>query len=836
METQTIINGQLVSQPKFDILLQIIKEQRDFALISPCPTEILLNACQYFADDLKNNPSWLNNISIIHGLTSIESTSLRKELSLFCQREYLSAKLLREFKTISPFTIRRPNLKENIFEGWQALGSVLHITPGNAVSLPFMATVEGLLAGNFNILRPSHKDEGLSAALLHHLISFDPSGTLAKYIVVLTASQDQLPALMTLVDGVSAWGGDTSLNAIRAQLPAGCRFIEWGHKLSFAYLDPSKIQDNTLFDAIAADVCQFDQQACSSPQLVLVNTSDWEKLVEVASTMAQAMTRTSNKYPTLQPSPQETAEITTQVHLANLESALGAQKVKLWEDPNGAWRIILTDKPGIQASPLFRTLIISSAPAEQLVPLLQPFRRWLQTCALITIPENYPYLAQKLIAAGLTRITAPGAMHEEYPGEPHDGVYALPRLTRRIAINPQKVWPNNKASLNTPPFHPNEAWKKLPVMKKYDFISRGHQQTHAELFFQSGGTSGIPKLATFSYADYHLQMQTAADGLLAAGLDPNKDRVMNLLYAGNLYGGFHGLSTILDKLGVCHLPMGGPSLQDIPFVARTLVDQKVNTLAGMPSTLFLLFSQQKELLNEYRGIKKIFYGGEFLGPGQRKLFEEMGVETIRSAVYGSVDAGILGYTCPHCPEGTFHLITETQWLEILQLENDLPVKENQIGRLIFSSNRRSQPLPRYEIGDMGRWLSHSCPCGSTDPRFELLGRIGDIIKTGTHLIDCKRIKTWIEKHVEYQGMLQIRLDYQTDNKERITLCFDGTPKLSIADLKQGLISFYPELHEGVRDQLLVLHVEYNTPLIQTKHSGKFPLITDLRHTLKPNLV
>lgn len=831
MINETIINGTFITPPTFEFLVEKIKEQKNLALLEPCPTEVILSTCQHFADHLKKNQIWLENLGTIYGLSPNETSLLAKELNLFCQRAYLEAKLVREFKTITPFTIRRPNLKENIFEGWQPLGTILHITPGNALSLPFIAVIEGLLSGNFNILRPSHKDGGLSAALLHHLIHLDSSCTLAKYVLVLTASRDQLPNLMTLVDGVSAWGGDASLNILRAQVPSGCRFIEWGHKLSFAYLDET-VHEEKWFNAIAKDVCQFDQQFCSSPQMLMVNTSNWERLLEVGSAMAQAMSVISNKYPALQPSPQEMAEITTQVHLAELESAHGEQKIKIWEDQNQNWRIILTDKPGPHSSPLFRTLLISPTTSELLVSTLQPFRRWLQTCALIARPNRYSDLAQTLLAAGVSRITAPGAMHSEYPGEPHDGVYALTQLTRRVSINPKEIWPNTRASINTVQFRPAKKWLKLPVIKKSDFISKGYNHVHSDLFFLTGGTSGKPKLSTFSYSDFHLQMQTAADGLLAAGLNPSEDRIMNLLYAGKLYGSFLSFSTIFDKLGIPHFPMGFPTIHDLPFVAKILIEHKINALFGLPSVLFLLFSQQKELLNEYRGIKKIFYGGEFLGHGQRQIFEEMGVELVQSAIYASLDAGVSGYACSHCPEGTFHLITQTQWLEILQIDNDIPVKGNEIGRLIFSSNRQSQPLQRYELGDIGRWVSNHCPCGSAEPKFELLGRLGDTIKIGgTPPTDCKSIQAFIEQRSGYQDALQIRLDYNTNHQERLSLRFSGEPKLTSTQLKEAILSHFPHFDRAVCDQRLNVQIEYNTPITQNPHSGKFPLVIDLRNSL-----
>lgn len=829
MINDIVINAEITAE-EIDTLLEEVKRRRDIALVSPCPTEIVLATCHNFANYIQENIEWIANIGEYYSLTTSDLSSLSKEILQFCQRDYLTEKLNREFKTTSPFTIRRPHLKNNIFEGWQALGAVLHITPANTLSLPFMAAVEGLLAGNFNIVRTSHKDLGVSITLLNKLISLDTSGILAKYIITIQGlSKALLPALIQLVDGVSAWGGDSSLSALRNLIPVGCRFITWGHKLSFVYLaDQSYCLEK--FNAIAKDICEFNQQACSSPQLILVNTSNWDKLVEVGQIMAEAMSNTTNQYAVLTPSPQETAEITTQMHLAELESALGEQQIKIWESVDGSWRIIVTDKAVMQPSPLFRTILINPAPIETLVRLLQPYRHWLQTCALIAKSENYPSTAQTLLSAGITRITSPGAMHQEYPGEPHDGLYALPQLARRVSINPQSAWKNSQANLQVTPFNPPSNWKELPIMQKADFIKKGYDSSRSELFFQSGGTSGKPKLATFSYADYHLQMQTAADGLLAAGLNPNKDCVMNLLYAGNLYAGFHSFSTVLDKLGVQQFPMGGPTLEDLPFVAQTLVDQEVNTIIGMPSTIFLLFSQQKEILNAYRGIKKIFYGGEFMGVGQRKLFEEMGVELIKSAMYGSVDAGILGYACSHSTEGSFHLITTTQHLEIIQIGTDLPVEKNQTGRLIFSSNRESQPLPRYEIGDIGRWINEPCPCGSTEPKFELLGRMGDVVKVGTYLIDCKRIKTWIEQHGNYQDILQIRLDYNDAQQERMSVCFNSEPQLTVSEIKTGLATYYIELGDSIKSKLLDFQVEYHIPLTQNQHSGKFPLIIDLRPT------
>ena len=171
-------------------------------------------------------------------------------------------------------------------------------------------------------------------------------------------------------------------------------------------------------------------------------------------------------------------------------------------------------------------------------------------------------------------------------------------------------------------------------------------------------------------------------------------------------------------------------IDDLEEVAHTIVNQRVNTLLGMPFYLNNLFTQQADVLRAYKGVKKIFYGGEHMNAQLRqRLTEEFGVELIRAGAYGSNDAGPLGYQCPHCVGNVYHVLSQTQYLEIVDQEEDRPVAPGEAGRLIFTSlARRGQKVARYEIGDMGRWVTEPCPCSRQSPRFELLGRTGDLFR------------------------------------------------------------------------------------------------------------
>ncbi|MFC5474758.1 acyl-CoA reductase [Paraherbaspirillum soli] len=739
----------------------------------------------------------------------------RAALHAFCRRDALVAKLQRELGE-TPFSLRRIDYRSPHFESWRPLGLVVHITPGNAPLLAFFAMLESLLVGNVNWLRPSSSDDGLTARLLAAFLSHDSSGTLADYLAVLPLPGHDLSGLFRQADAISAWGGHTALAAIQQQVPAGCRWIDWGHRISFAYLTPDAAASAQQLDALADEVCRLDQQACSSPQCVLVDSDDPVVLRAVGEQLAAALSRRSQHWPALVPSEQEAAEISTQTAFARLDQSFAGIAGHVWQE-NG-WRIIWAHTPALAGSPLFRTVQLRPLPRAQLVSTLQPWRTQLQTCGLIVEAHDLAELNQLLLAAGVSRVTPAGAMHDGYDGEPHDGVYALARLTKRVSVSLPADMLARHATLDLPPPAPS-GLELQPIMDKAAFQQNG-ATARAQLFFRSGGSSGEPKLAGFSYRDYHRQMQSAADGLFAAGLDPANDRVINLLYGGNLYGGLLSFFTILDKMSALHFPMGGPNTDDCSEIARLIVDQKINTLIGMPGTIHRLFVQHEALLREYGGVRKILLGGEHLNDGQRQFLSGFGIPLIRSAMYGSVDAGPLGHACGATGDGIFHLLADTQWLEIADLEHDRAAEQGAVGRLLFTSRaREGQTVTRYDLGDLGRWVPGPCSCGLPTPRFELCGRHGQLIRVGTIFLNPAQLAEQIGVPVQFL------IDHTGNGRERIRLQVDGDVEQTRHRLLQDTA-----LLEVLECGLLELEV-VSTPATHFKRhpqSGKTPLLLDRR--------
>ncbi|MEI5098304.1 acyl-CoA reductase [Streptomyces sp. PmtG] len=793
-----------------------------------------MSACAALSAALSDPDSAVRQRLTPHFADPAEAGATLTELAVALARPALERKLRRELGGTAPERLTRPDARETVFEAWAPVGLLVHIAPGNAAAVAPLSVVEGLLTGNVNVLKTSSGDTLLAQHLLAELAAADPTGALARRIVALRFSssrQDWLRLMCAPADAIAVWGGENAVAGIAELAPPGCRLVEWGHKISFAYLTRDVWQDPTTLDALAADVCRLDQQACSSPQVVYLDTENTEDVFAFAEAFAPVLAKASAAAaPAVCPDAAEEAEITTTELLARLEQHLGLTKVVAADD--GTWRVLADTRPALTASPLHRSIWVKPLPARDITATLRPMRRYLQTAAVGGSRTDIARLSRTLFTAGALRVTPVGGMLDSYDGEPHDGVYALPRYSRRVSVQTAGNFTTTAclddlvAPLPTPAPPTGNLLDKAGVQRQLATLA----PEHAQLYFRSGGTTGTPALSLFTHHDYDTQMRAAAHGLLAAGFDPARDRAANLFFCGDMYGGFISFFSILERLNATQIPMAAST--DHESVAKALVTHRVDTLFGMPSYLWQLFHSHGEALRSYGGIRKVFYGGEhFTAEQRRTLTDTFGVEVIRSASYGSTDLGPLGYQCTHAEGSVHHLLTELHTVEILDPQEDRPVAAGQTGRLVFTSRHRSgQRLERYQIGDLGRAVAGVCPCGSHAPRIELLGRHGDVIRIGTYFYNYRRFVEIAQEHLGYSGELQlvltteaarehlaVRLErqYATDPHQARTAFLAGIPDLATAVTEEHLLTCSVELVDG-------------PSLERTAGSGKLRTVIDLR--------
>ncbi len=837
--TANLWNGNIVSDDEFRAQITKHFENPLFWAKPPLSHYVLFDAVKRIRGELKEKGSLyrnlINDLEKREDVTKEEVLASMEGLIDFLSVDQLRVKLKRELGSEHPFELKRQDARENHFEAWYPLGTLVHVTPNNSPLLGVLGVMEGLLSGNVNVLKLARKDSAFAALFYEALCRIDTTGTLKDYVYVAKISskeKDYMKSVLSLADVISVWGGEESVQSVKEISPRGARIVEWGHKISFSYITQSKKKDPEVYKKMAYEICLNEQMACSSPQCVFIEDADFNELKEISKFLETALNEVSPRMKRVLPGVQEAAELTVTKEQVRLKSIKGGSH--LVESKNHDWRIYVEDTPALNSSPLFRTIWLKPMPRHLIISHLRPLKTYLQTVGIAADSFEVESLSHDFFMAGVQRIRAIGEMTDSYIGEPHDGVYALERYCQRINFHDSKetVMMKNKSSFED--VKSKGLLRSTPVMTKEDFQNQKVEERYSDLFFYSGGSSGEPKLSVFTYEDYHRQMELAAEGLYAAGLNPLTDRCMNLFYAGSLYGGFTSFFTILEKLHAVHFPMGAST--DFSLVGKTIIRNKVDTLLGMPSYFIQLFKENHDEFKKYRGIKKIFYGGEHFSEAQRTyLKREYGVEMVRSASYGSVDAGPLGYQCEFATGGIHHLHEKLHDMEIVGLEADVPVKQGEIGRLLFTSKvRHGQRIERYAIGDVGKELGGVCECGRKGVRFELLGRHGDVFRIGTTFLSYQKFQKILIDKYEYEGSIQLHL-YPGEGLKKEKVIIQVESLFKTAQTPDGLLKTfmddYADLKLVVKEDLVL---DFEVQIVERKEltfsssTGKLRSVIDHR--------
>lgn len=817
-----IIRGKKVELLK-ENCLQGIEEQITVDLAAGTPDiRKVIDSLDKLGRFLAEDETFLQKELMELGLSKTEALQVKKESLAVLSAEELFRKVKRELKEL-PFEMVRLSTREDEFEGWMPVGVLGHVTSSNDAMLPFFSSVEGILTGNINVIKTASGAHKVAMTMIEKLCEIDESLCPYFYVFPLSSKDEELlKAMFALCNTIAVWGSDAAMEGVRKLAPSGVKIVEWGNRISFAYITKKGRTEESL-KGLAEDVCVNDQQACSAPQLVFYETDDREDLEQFAQELMTVLQEVSDTYPIHDISKAEQAELTTQTQLCYLDEVMG--EAKLLEGVN--CRIFVKYDNELCASPLYRTLIVKAIKRKDIISVLRPFRSYLQSVGLACGRDEITSLTGILLAGGVNRITQPGLMMGGYTGEPHDGVYALTHYVKRVSLISDTL-PKGTMSLSEMSEMKKAPFEEgTPVLKKDDFPSKREIKDTGYLLLKSGGSSGKAKYAPHSYDDAQVTYEEAARFIIAAGVDPKKDVCMNLFYSGDLYGGFISIYEALKLADVIQLPMTAE--MDMKHVAEEIIKNRVNVLLGMPTYLQRLFREQKDALQEYGGVETVLYGGEHFDPAQiAYLKETFGIKRIGSMTYGCNEIGSMGYACEYC-EGTIHHVVASKYLEILKPDKDEPVEEGEIGRLVWTPrDQENIGIKRYEIGDMGRFIKEPCKCGRIAPRFELLGRFGDTFKFATNYVNYTKIKTVFTEKMGYTGWLQILLDY--DTVSMMTICAEKDLAYTGEDALKILMECYPEIEESMRDETGIVKIvlqERDAFLLSTG-GGKVRNVVDRR--------
>ena len=176
------------------------------------------------------------------------------------------------------------------------LGVVGHWPAGNVEIQPILSMTCALLGGNAALVRIPSGLVDLTRLVMEKLVQSDPEERLTRRIFLAAFDHDRRDlqeAMARVVDGAMIWGGEEAVLQIRSlPFPHWTRLVVFGPRISVAAMDAGAwsdpIEQKNWCLRLARDVWQFDQQACSSPQVLFLEKKAGESTDQFIAELQRA--------------------------------------------------------------------------------------------------------------------------------------------------------------------------------------------------------------------------------------------------------------------------------------------------------------------------------------------------------------------------------------------------------------------------------------------------------------------------------------------------------------------------------------------------------------------
>lgn len=808
-----------------------------------------------------NYPGRVKLLEILPNTTGFSKPMVEMGLnaiSFLLDRQQLQQKLKTELASVPRSNDYTINWSDKTLLRWYPLGTILHIISGNVFLAGLGSLIEGLLSGNMTILKMSSSEKVFLPELIKSLELVDAEGAILKSIAIIDYDSSQTEVINEFkqrVDGVVVWGGEEAVRAYQQDLPARTKLIIFGPKLSLSIVTKSGIEEygiNTIAENLAAEICLWDQNACTAPQVCYVEGEENTK--KLLNELSIALNTQNNSLPPGQ------IDLNAAVEIRKIRSIFEMAQAKkqgaLSESKNNLdWTVYIDKEPSIIPSPLHRTLkLIPFDNLDIIFQQLKPLRGYIQTIGLSSSRKQFLDLANSLALEGALKIVEIGQMAKGPLNDPHDGAYDLPQLMKLVTTRNHNLSYKPQACVNSrlrnlishasksPYYHHILANKiiettddliQLPILTRElmeENIASNKLNTAPAIggyVSRSGGSSGKPKYSIYNQEDWEHMMSEAVQIFYALGLRRG-DRLANCLLAGDLYGSFVSFDHINYRLGIMTFAFAGNVNEDV-FI-DTWQKFNINAIQGVPASIVPMLKNIKKKIHQFT-LEKVIYAGSPLSlTDYQWLKEELMVKRIASVI-GANDGGQMAYQCQHMKGSIHHTIDDFNYIEIVD-NNGNRLPNGEAGNILITSLLKfSYPLIRYQIGDRGRILDQVCPCGNPGRILEYLGRADNVITVGMLNIDTNDIFQTVETFPVGQCQIIIK---STDQGEYLQLNLES--ETGDQDLSNSILaSIYqkiPKIQERIREQKLlpiVINVFSPGEIERNQRTGKLKGIIDERN-------
>ena len=337
---------------------------------------------------------------------------------------------------------------------------------------------------------------------------------------------------------------------------------------------------------------------------------------------------------------------------------------------------------------------------------------------------------------------------------------------------------------------------KLPTTTKEDFRDEYPDGLFAvdgddvRRIHASSGTTGKPKIVSYTDDDLDVWNEAMARSLAAAGVD-GSDVVQNAygygLFTGGL--GFHGGA---EELGAAVVPTSSGNTRRQVELA---VDLGSTVLACTPSYALYFAEKAEEMGHDPRElpVETIIFGAEpCTDPMREEIEQRLDVNGIDIYGLSEIIGPGVSNECHEAQDG-LHIWEDHFYPEVVDPRTGEPLDEGQEGELVLTTlTKQALPVLRYRTGDLTTLTYDECDCGRTMVRMDnVTGRADDlIIVRGVNLYPSE-----IEHAVlDLDGVApHYRIDLDTqDNLDVMELTVERAENATLDD---------EQLHERVLERL-----------------------------------
>jgi len=426
-----LVNGKIINETECDTVLENIEEMIKTTLRKP-PLDVntVIKACDYFVNNIESLEiiKKLPELGISQPLVEMYLSQIREMFSTDSMKQRLKIELGDDYD--KPRTLVYKHNGAKIIQKLVPLGVLFHITAGNVDGLPFVSLIEGLLTGNINIVKLPKEEGGITVSLLEELFRIEPS--LKEYVYVFDYSSKDIYAMQKLAkvaDAIVVWGGDEAVKAVRNLAEPNTKIIEWGHKISFAYITMKGIKNEGL-EKLAMNICLTNQLFCSSCQGVFLDTDDMDEVYRFCELFLPILEKVSRENPfALDPAAElfARAQVTLQLYHAKIEN----RESRIYQGHDCS--ISAYPDSLLEPSIMYRNIWVKPLKKGSIINL-RSYKGYLQTAALLCGEDEHEEISLSLLQAGLVKISDGYDMSNYAFGEAHDGLFTLRGYTKIVSV------------------------------------------------------------------------------------------------------------------------------------------------------------------------------------------------------------------------------------------------------------------------------------------------------------------------------------------------------------------------------------------------------------------